>query len=202
MSSIPRRACRVSFAIILVGTAIAHAQHAAPGGRPSYKAPAEARQFDFLIGHWDLEITVPPPSLAARIHGMPKLVGSWKAWRGLDGWGIEDELRITDEAGNPMSLAHALRAWDAAAGRWSYSTVDAYRARFTGGGAEWRGGEMHLTSTGTDLEGRAYSGRSRFFAIAPDSFRFQQDRSFDGGTTWTEGTLRITAKRVATTATR
>jgi hypothetical protein len=44
--------------------------------------------------------------------------------------------------------------------------------------------------------------RSRFHAITPTSFRFQQDRSSDNGRTWADGVLKIEAKRVAATAPR
>ena len=193
-------------ALLLAFAAPGLAQHGVPSGpsvpRPSFKAPPEAKQYDFLIGQWDLVVEVPAQSLAARIHGVPKLVGTWKAWRGLDGWGIEDELRITDEAGNPVALSAATRVWDAAASRWTYTVLDVYRARFSAGTAEWRGGEMLLSSTGTDPDGRPSRSRTRIHEIKPDSFRFQQDRSADDGKTWTEGTLRITAKRVGATAPR
>jgi hypothetical protein len=186
---------------ILAAPAIALAQHAAVA-RPNTKPPAEAGEYAFLVGQWDLTVEVPAPSLAARIHGMPKLVGTWKAWRALDAWGVEDELRITDEAGNPISFGQTVRVYDAAARRWSLSTLDVYRARFSAGESEWRGGEMHLTAQGIDREGRPYKSRSRYFEITPGGFRFQQDRSTDDGKTWTEGALRIAAKRAAATATR
>ena len=50
-------------------------------GRQRFGAPAEAKQFDFLLGQWELEVHPKVSSLAAMIHGTPKLVGTWKAWR-------------------------------------------------------------------------------------------------------------------------
>ena len=165
-------------------------------------APREAAQYNFLLGEWELTVKVPPASLAARIHGMPKLVGTWKAWRALDGFGITDELRITDEAGNPVSLAHNVRFYDASARRWTISTLDPYRGQLSTATAQWRDGKMHLSSRGKDVQGRAYVNRTRIEAITPTSFRLQQDRSYDGGKSWDEGALRIEARRVAAAARR
>lgn len=186
---------------LLVAAAPAAAQHghAAP---VSYTAPAEASQFQFLVGQWELVAAPYVPGLAARIHGTPKFPGTWKVWRVLDGWGIEDEIRLTDESGNPRALSHCVRIYDAQTRRWKLSSVDAYRASFHISTAEWRDGEMHGNGEGTDAEARAYVSRTRFYAITPTSFRFQQDRSYDDGKTWTEGFLKIEAKRVAATAPR
>src|SRR5215212_7990315 len=70
---------------------------------------AQATQFDFLVGQWDVTVIPKVSSLVARMHGVPKRLGTWKAWRAFDGRGLEDELRITDAAGNPRSLSHSVR---------------------------------------------------------------------------------------------
>jgi hypothetical protein len=178
------------------------AQHGAGTTGAGATAPAEARQHDFLVGQWELEITVRPAGLAQRIHGAPKLTGFWKAWRAFDGFGIEDELRITDRAGNPVSLSHTMRFYDRAARAWSLTVLDVYRGRLTPAAAVWKDGRMTQTSQGTDPEGKPVLVRSTFSDITPTGFRWQQDRSSDEGKRWTEGTLRITAKRVAATAPR
>jgi hypothetical protein len=171
------------------------AQHGEPA--PSHVAPREASQYDFLIGEWEIVAEPRLEGLAARIHGNPKFPGTWKAWRGLDGWGIEDEIRLTDASGNPHALTHFLRSFDTEKKHWMVASLDIYRARLTSASGEWRDGEMHIDASGTDADGRAFVSRSRFHAIGPNGFRFQQDRSYDDGRTWTEGHLRIVAKRVA-----
>jgi hypothetical protein len=187
---------RVMFVALLVPVALA-AQH--PGGPRS--APAEAKQFDFLVGQWSLVVKPRATSLGQRIHGVPKLIGTWKAWRALDGWGITDELRITDASGNPRGLSSAIRMYDAAARRWTSSAADAYRGVFTTSAAEWRDGRMTVSSSGTDEAGKAYLSRSRFGSITPTAFIYEQERSADGGKTW-DRTLTIEAKRVAAAAPR
>jgi hypothetical protein len=184
--------------LMLSGTA--RAQHG--GGAAMRTAPAEAAQFAFLVGQWELTVKPAAQGLAQKIHGVPKLVGTWKAWRAFDGFGVEDELRITDESGNPRTLSHAMRYYDATVKRWNTSALDVYRGVFTTSTAQWRDGMMTGTSRGVDADGKAYLTRARYSDITPTSFRFRQDRSEDGGATWTEGVLTIDAKRVAATATR
>lgn len=191
-------------AVITAQPADARAQHgggAAPA-RPAATAPAEASQFDFLLGQWEVTVTPKVGGLAARLHGAPTLQGTWKAWKAMDGFGIEDELRIVDGSGNPNALSHALRLYDPAQGRWTQVSVDAYRAVMTSATAEWTAGEMRIRSTGRDAEGRPYVQRARFHDIRADGFRYQADRSFDGERTWETAVLRMDARRVAATAPR
>ncbi|KQV46827.1 hypothetical protein ASC95_25205 [Pelomonas sp. Root1217] len=194
------KALVLSLALTFAG--IAHAQHggAAPGGAAA--VPAEAAQFDFLIGQWELEVAPKVSGLAAMIHGAPKLVGSWKAWKSFDGYGVDDELRIVDASGNPMSLNHSLRVFDAKARRWLVSGLDVYRARFGSSNGQWQGGEMMLEGSGQNAEGKPVLTRTRFTEITPDRFKMRQDRSLDNGANWEEGTLTIVAKRVSRKATR
>ena len=191
----------IAVLFLLFPPSLAQAQHAAGGAPPSRTAPAEAAQFAFLVGQWELDVRVPPSGLAQRIHGTPRILGSWKAWRAFDGWGVEDEMRLTDGSGNPMNLLHSLRVYDAASRGWLLTGLDVYRARFTSSTAEWRDGTMTLTGRGTDAEGRAQVTRTRFSDITPTGFRWLQERSTDEGRTWSE-TLRLTAKRVAAAAPR
>lgn len=193
----------VTLLIGLATPASMHGQHREGSPRtPALAAPREVAQFDFLIGQWELVVRPKVSGLAARIHGSPRLLGTWKAWKGFDGFGIEDELRIIDASGNPTSLSHTLRVFDPTARRWTMTTLDVYRTRFSAASSEWRNGEMVSTSNSTDSEGKPMVVRSRFHGITAGSFRYQQDRSSDGGRTWNEGVLKIEAKRVAPAAAR
>ncbi len=191
----------LALAILIPGHAAA--QHGAGGAGPALQsAPREAAQFDFLLGQWELVATPRATSLAARIHGVPKLSGTWKAWRALDGWGVEDEMKLIDASGNLRVFVHTVRVYSASSRRWSGNTLDVGRASFTVANAEWRTGQMLVTASGTDPDGRSYVSRTRFHDIARDSFRVQQDRSYDGGKSWTAGVLKIEARRVSATAAR
>lgn len=182
---------------------MARAQHGGSGGSPPvHTPPREASQLDLLIGQWELLVRPQAAGLAQRIHGVPRITGTWKAWRAFDGFGVEDELRMVDGSGNPVSLAHTLRFYDAGARAWKFVTLDVYRGRVTEATARWETGQVQASGRGTDAEGRAYETRTRFYDITADGFRWQQDRSLDGGRTWDEAVLRIEARRVAATAPR
>lgn len=174
-------------------------QHASRATPPAATPAPEASQFDFLVGQWELEVTPKVSSLAARIHGAPKLLGSWKAWKAMDGFGLEDELRIVDRSGNPSTLSLAVRAWSPGERRWLVTSTDAYRARVTQSTATWDGKVMSLAGAS---DGGAVRTRSRFSAITGSTFRYEQDRSEDGGRTWSERALVIQARRVAAVAPR
>jgi hypothetical protein len=190
------KALILSLALALAG--VAHAQH----GSAAAAVPAEAAQFDFLVGQWELEVVPKATGLAAMIHGSPKLVGSWKAWRAFDGYGLDDELRVFDASGNPISLNCAQRIFDAKARRWLVNGLDVYRARFGSSSGAWQDGEMRLEGSGQSAEGKPVLTRTRFTEITPDRFKMRQDRSLDNGASWEEGTLVVVAKRVAAEAPR
>ena len=181
--------------LALLGATGARAQSAGGPAR-------EAAQFDFMLGQWEVEVLPKINSLARLVHGQPKLQGSWKAWRSFDGYGVDDELRVVDSSGNPATLAHAQRIYDAPNKQWLISTLDVDRARFSNASAAWLGGEMRISGSGTSPDGRAMLTRSRFYEIGADGFKMQQDRSYDDGKTWDEATLLVEAKRVAATAAR
>jgi len=195
--------CAATFGMLLFALAASEvsAQHDTATASTATSVPGEARQFDFLLGEWELDVKPKVNGLAAMIHGTPKLSGTWKAWRALDGFGVEDELRVADASGNPMSLNRALRVFDRNERRWTVVGIDAYRARVSNSTAQWQDGEMRISGNGIDGEGKAYLSRTRYYGIAADSFRMQQDRSYDNGQTWDEATLVIDARRVAAAAT-
>jgi hypothetical protein len=173
---------------------------ALPAFALAQSVPAESKQFDFLLGQWDVEVRVKMSGLAAAIHGAPRLVGTFKAWRALDGLAVEDELRVVDGSGNPISLTHALRIYSKNEGRWRIGGLDAYRSRFSESTGQFQGGEMRLNGHGFDAEGHPVLTRVRYYDIAADGFRIQQDRSSDDGRTWDEAVNVIVAKRVAAAA--
>lgn len=180
----------------------AAAQH---GGAalPSQAPPPESSQFDFLVGHWELDVQPKVSGLAAALHGAPRLAGTWSAWRALDGFGIDDELRIVDGSGNPRTLSRSLRIYDPAIRRWKITGLDVYRARVIAATATRADdGSMLVEGRSSDAQGEPQLTRTRFLDIGPDRFRLQQDRSSDNGASWDEAVLVIDATRIAATAPR
>lgn len=162
--------------------------------------PAEASQFAFLVGQWDVTAKPPAHSLAEKIHGVRALTGTWTAWRAMDGFGVDDELRIVDPSGNPHLVAHSLRMYDPAAKAWKSTTFDAFGGAVIPMSGAWNGHELTITSSALGAGGKTLV-RARFHDITPGSFAFTEDRSTDGGATWSE-LFTADAKRVAASASR
>ena len=173
------------------------AQHGGSDAAVGTQPPREASQYDFLVGQWELVVSPKVSGLVARIHGVPRLHGSWKATRALDGWGVEDDLRIADESGNPIAYTHFTRIYDASAKHWVVSAIDVYRQRLTTSSVRWQGGEMIAVVDAIDTDGKPYRSRTHITDISPTSFHYSQDVSHDGGATWDQGHLVMEAKRTA-----
>jgi hypothetical protein len=178
---------------------VASVPRAAAAAEPAATGQSETRQFDFLLGQWQLDVHPKVSSLAAMIHGTPKLVGTWKAWRTFDGLGIEDEMRIVDASGNPLTLQRSLRIWAGGEARWKAAAVDAYHGRSSESSGALQDGVMRLDGHSSG-DGKTVLTRTRYFDIGADAFHMQQDRSEDDGKTWDEAVLTIDAKRTAATA--
>jgi len=173
-------------------SAVAFAQAAAPD------AAAPRRGFDFLIGEWSLHVHVKVSSLAALIHGTPTLVGTWKAEAGADG--VDDDLRIMDASGNPVSGSKSHRVFDATGTLWKITSTDTYHGRTSEASGHVQDGEVRIEGRSVDAAGNVVRTRTRYFAITQTSFRMQQDRSTDDGQTWDEAVLTIDAQRAAAKA--
>jgi hypothetical protein len=194
---------RVGFVLVAACSANLAAQHPNRTPPPAAATVArEASQFDFLVGQWELTVTPKVSGLAARIHGVPKLVGTWKGWKVLDGQGVEDELRIVDASGNPNAHLLSIRLWSIAERRWLVSAADGGRGRMTSATATFETAQMVVQGRSVDAAGKVTLSRSRFSGITPNAFTFVQDRSEDDGRTWDEGVLKISARRVAAVAPR
>lgn len=184
------------FALLAIVPLSAFAQNDTPAS-----ATDGAKQFDFLLGQWELDVHVKAGGLAAMIHGTPKLSGTWKAWRAIDGRAIEDELRIVDASGNPLTLDRALRFYSADEKRWKTAGIDLHHNRTYESVGQFQDGEMRVEAQSADSEGKQTATRTRYTDISADTFRLVQERSADGGKTWEETGISIDAKRIASAAT-
>jgi len=157
----------------------------------------EARQFDFLLGQWQVSGQVKVSGLMAMIHGQPRLAGSWKGWRSADGQGIEDELTLTNASGTPLSAVHFTRRFSREENCWKITGRDADKGALPAATARQQGDEMLMTSSGATPEGKRYRNRTHYLAITPAGFRMVQDRSYDDGKTWDTGAVTLDVRRTA-----
>ncbi|MEP6483325.1 MAG: hypothetical protein ABJB01_02665 [Rudaea sp.] len=182
-----------SFLVFVCADAFAQSDTAA-------SAADGAKQFDFLLGQWELDVHPKISSLAAMIHGTPKLTGTWKAWRAIDGRAIEDEMRIVDASGNPLTLDRSLRFFAAGDHIWRMIGLDLQHSRTHESVGHFGDGQMQVENH-YDEDGKSILMRTHYFDISTDAFRLRQERSVDGGATWEDFSVSIDAKRISATAT-
>lgn len=144
--------------------------------------------FDFLVGEWRVDASPRVSRLAALVHGAPRYRGTWRGQR--TNRGVSDELRVADKTGATRYLLRFDRQLDGATRRWLVRETN-------------RDGEVSapmqaamvnglLTFTAPDRR-----TRSRFVERTATRFRYVREVSTDGGRTWEEPVLVVTAERVA-----
>ena len=138
--------------------------------------PAESRQFDFWVGSWDVNLRIRQDD------------GSWRdsvraeanIYSILNGKAV---LELWDSA--PIR-GFSLRAFDAARGQWvlwlNWPGEDRSGTSSLTGGFRHGRGEFFSTRTGAD--GAETLSRYTFSDITPDSLRWDDAYSPDGGRTW------------------
>lgn len=147
----------------------------APNGR-NLAAPPETAQLDFFVGDWEVR--------DFRGGSDGSTVGRMAARYVLDGYVLQADYRGLDPDGNVTFRGTSLRFWDPVRGkllmRWAVANAFEYTLIV----GEMVDGELVSTGEGRDSRGSEFIERYRFFEIRDDSFRFEMERSFDGGDTW------------------
>ena len=144
-------------------------------------APPESRQFDFLIGDWDVAATRYKEDGSALIH----YKASWSAKHLNEGRMVVDDFKAHLPTGQDISSFVTLRTYSEATGRWELAGLPALQpATIVQWHGEWKGGEMLLDATGKDLAGATIQNKIRFFNITKDSFDWVSNNSHDDGKTW------------------
>jgi hypothetical protein len=155
---------------------------------------AESRQFDFLIGDWDVAAT----RFAADGTVGSQYKATWSARALNEGRMIMDDFKALAPGGQAVSSYVTLRTYSAATRRWEMAGLAAFQpAAIADWHGVWTGEEMQLDAVGTSPDGRRAMTRIRFAHIEADRFVWESKTSSDDGKTWTP-----TASLVATRARR
>lgn len=134
--------------------------------------------FDFVIGDWDIAMTVVPEGAAIGRRA------TMRAYRFLDGTAIIDEWRHLDPAGAQVVFRGAgFRTFLPEDGQWYVLWMMAGVEGYSELRAEVVQNEIHTAGRGRDPGGELIE-RGRYFNISRDEFFFSLDRSYDGGGTW------------------
>jgi hypothetical protein len=143
--------------------------------------PAEASQFDFLLGEWDAR------SVRYRADGseLGGYDGTWRARHLHDARMILDEFTARLDDGSEISYMATLRTFSPSTRSWEMTFLIAHQPQlissFSGAFEE---GEMRFDGAGRTLTGQPVIARVRFFDITPTSFEWENRVSLDQGATW------------------
>lgn len=144
-------------------------------------ATFESRQFDFLIGDWDVAGARHKPDGSLLL----QFRGSWSARYLNEGRMILDDFKVFAPTGEEISSYVTLRTYSEATHRWEMSGLAAFQpaivAQWHG---EWKDGEMQIEAIGEDPNGTPILNRIRFFRIERDRFSWESNVSLDDDKTW------------------
>jgi len=152
----------------------------------------ESKQFDFLIGDWDVDAT------RFKDDGTPlfKYMAAWNAMYLNGGRMVMDDFRALGPNGQPVSSFVTLRTYSEVTQRWELTGLQALQPAMQ---SEWHGvskdGEMLLDATGKAPSGDLIKTRIRFFNISADAFSWESSMSLDQGKSWKK-TAELRAVRV------
>jgi hypothetical protein len=148
-----------------------------PIGTRNPAAPEGTSQYDFLIGDWEVDVTLrrngqSPLEYRAKWHNHWIADGYMvmQEWRGPYSTGVE--LRSYDPA---EDLWHGRNIYVPSPGTWYENT-----ARLTGS-------DMIVTTVRTTADGEESITREIYFDISNAGFRIRSEVSLDGGVTWSAG---------------
>jgi hypothetical protein len=155
-------------------------------------ATPASRQFDFLIGDWDVT--------AKRFNADGTVLFQYKAnWTARhlnEGRMIMDDFKALAPTGQEISSFVTLRTYSEVSSRWEMTGLAALQPAPN---AEWNGiwtdGEMRLEAFGLNGEGKRIKTRIRFFNIEKNNFEWQSKASLDDGMSWAL-TAALTASRI------
>jgi hypothetical protein len=148
--------------------------------------PAQLAEFDFVIGDWDVSITI-----ALQDGREMTYDARWHNHWILDGMMVMQEWR------GPYATGAEFRSFNVQSGRWEGYNI------YPGAPRGWRsttaamtGGDMAIIIEGLDAQGPMLN-RETYTDISADSFRMYSEISRDEGVSWQPGGYHMTAVRSA-----
>jgi hypothetical protein len=165
------------FALALTVGGLSPASGATPAVRPDL--PSEARQFDFWIGTWDVDLKIRQED------------GSWPVQVEAEAriFSVLDDKAILELWDSDSIIGFSLRYYDPGAGEWklwlNWPRADRSGSSGLAGGFHHGRGEFFSRRSAPD--GGEQISRYTFSDITPDRLRWDDAFSSDGGATWRHG---------------
>lgn len=148
-----------------------------PPGPP----PSEMKEFDFLIGSWDVQIENYLPDGTIDFEEEAR----WFAEYRNDGRMVFDEFTRLSPEGEDASCAATLRTFCVETGQWEstflFSLQQTVPHSFRGGFVD---GEGWFDATVSLSPGQTFLAKIGFIDIEQDHFNWRLENSFDGGENW------------------
>ncbi|NKB90518.1 MAG: hypothetical protein GKS06_20110 [Acidobacteria bacterium] len=158
----------------------------------SEEPDAGHREFDFVIGRWNIEFRSYDPETGA----LTSVLDAVQEARYVNGGTliVDEWTGYSRETGEQVTHGVTLRSYSPMAGRWEHtflrSNQEEHASVFSG---EWRDDAMHAAGSAELDDGRTLLYRLRFYDIEDDSFNWMEEWSIDGGANW-----RLVKTQVAT----
>ncbi|WP_019617248.1 hypothetical protein [Psychromonas ossibalaenae] len=155
-------------------------------------APVEMKQFEFLIGHWDLlsQRFAPDGTQTGEYKG------KWEAQYLDEGRMVFDQVTWFNKDGSKESYFPTLRTFSPKTNQWEMTYMSSLKYMHS---QSFRGqfidGEGHFDVDVSLTPKQSALAKVRFYNIKKDSMDWVMKFSFDNGKTWFLGE-QITAKRV------
>jgi hypothetical protein len=141
----------------------------------------ESRQFDFLIGDWEVDATRYQPDGSVQL----RYKARWLARYLDDGRIVMDEFKAYAPTGQQIACFVTLRTFCEATGRWEMTGLAAFQpVPFPEWHGIWTNGEMLLDAVGAGPDGTRVRTRIRFSHIETQCFAWESRVSTDDGTSW------------------
>ncbi len=155
-----------------------------PIGARNPDAPAQSQQLEFLVGDWDVAVTLYPSQ------GDPISYGArWHNHWVVDGHAVMQEWR------GPYATGTELRSFNPVTGQWDGRNYYTFRKAWTESTGEYADGEFIIETRDTGPNGSTIN-RERYYDIRPSSFRMSATRSEDDGATWSSITYEMLCTRM------
>lgn len=149
-------------------------------------------QFDFLIGHWDVNAVRYNPDGSVQ----QSYKGHWEAKYLNNKRMVIDDFKALSPTGAEISSFVTLRTYSEMTSQWQIVGLGAHLPSTIN---EWKGvqkdKDMLLRATGTDSDGASFINKIRFYNLAEHEFLWESNLSFDDGESWIK-----TASLIATRA--
>lgn len=161
-------------------------------------APPEGKQFDFLIGEWDVVAT----RYKEDGNVLMQYNARWCAQYLNEGRMVMDDFKACLPNGQEISSYVTLRTYSEATRRWEMAGLSALQPAMP---AEWHGiwaeEEMRIDAVGPGPEGKPFRNRIRFYNIGQDRFNWESTVSHDNGKTWIKAVEMIATRAASSSST-